>query len=157
MKVVTQATKEIEARISDDVWSRQKRWEVQQSALLETLRDLATAESRVWALLHAYSSANENPTPEQVEECALRNREYMDAMNAFWRSKLATAIVCGDRIANQLDTLDRQIARVRMQATNNRQHDAWDLFDPIQADKATLTRIIREELRFEGLATAPDR
>jgi cytochrome c556 len=40
---VTQTAKEIEAKISGDVWSRQKRWEVQQTALLGTLRDLAAA------------------------------------------------------------------------------------------------------------------
>lgn len=154
VKAVTKATKEIEAKISDDVWSRQKRWEVQQAALLETLRYLADAESRAWALLHAYTNAGQDPTPKQTEDCSLRNREYMDAMNSFWRSKLATAIVCGNRIAGQLDTLDRQLARVRMMATTNRRTDAWDLFDPIQADKAALTTIIREELGFEQLVAA---
>jgi hypothetical protein len=42
VKAVTKATKEIEAKISDDVWSRQKRWEVQQAALLAPCDTLPT-------------------------------------------------------------------------------------------------------------------
>ena len=52
---VTQTTKEIEAKISIDVWSRQQRWEVQKSALLDSLKELASSEALVWALVHVFS------------------------------------------------------------------------------------------------------
>src|SRR5205814_8222466 len=51
VSAVTTTTKQIEARISIDVWSRQQRWEVQKAALLDTLRELASAEAAVWALV----------------------------------------------------------------------------------------------------------
>jgi hypothetical protein len=43
---VTQATKEIEAKISVDVWERQKKWEIKKDALLEAVKELAIAEDR---------------------------------------------------------------------------------------------------------------
>ena len=39
MKAVTNATKEIEAKISTDMWHRQNRWEMRKDAILEALRD----------------------------------------------------------------------------------------------------------------------
>jgi hypothetical protein len=37
-RTLTQATKEIEAKISDDVWARQRRWELKKEIALEVLR-----------------------------------------------------------------------------------------------------------------------
>ena len=60
---VTQATKEIEAKISNDLWSRQQRWEVQKAALLDTLKELASAEAALWRMVWAFSKKGKE-TPE---------------------------------------------------------------------------------------------
>jgi hypothetical protein len=44
MKVTTEATKSIEARISGDVWDRQRQWELKRDTLLETVRSIAIQE-----------------------------------------------------------------------------------------------------------------
>ena len=41
---VTTATKEIEAKISDEVWARQRKWEVRRDAVFEALKELATVQ-----------------------------------------------------------------------------------------------------------------
>jgi hypothetical protein len=43
VSAVTEAAKQIEARISSELWSRQQRWEVQKTALLDSLKELATS------------------------------------------------------------------------------------------------------------------
>jgi hypothetical protein len=43
VKAVTQATKEIEARISGDLWDKQKRWELKRDILLDTAKALNEA------------------------------------------------------------------------------------------------------------------
>jgi hypothetical protein len=152
MAAVTQTTKEIEAKISNDVWSRQKRWEVQQTALLGTLRDLAAAESLVYTLLHEYAKVdNGKLTLEEKDRRELRNREFMNAIHSFWQSKLATGIVCGKRIADQLDKIDHEIARVRLRAQQGSISEAWDIVDTIQREKGALGVIIREEMGFGPL------
>jgi hypothetical protein len=44
MKAVTQATKEIEAKISDDVWARQRRWELRRDILLQTMDEITNMQ-----------------------------------------------------------------------------------------------------------------
>src|ERR1700693_4825413 len=51
VSAVTKATKEIEAKISNEVWERQTRWEVQKGAILDTLRDLASADGLLWKMV----------------------------------------------------------------------------------------------------------
>jgi hypothetical protein len=78
MTAVTNATKQIEARISLDVWSRQQRWEVQKSALLDSLKELASAETATWSLVSAYkvtkgdAGAPQYPDMKQVRGMTLR-------------------------------------------------------------------------------------
>jgi hypothetical protein len=148
MKAVTTATKEIEARISNEFWGRQTRWEVQKAALLDSLRELAGAETLVWKMLHAFTNA---PTESDVDKAHRANaeKEFLTGMQEFWRSKLATGIVCGKRISDQLDVLDHAIARVKVKAQQRQISDAWDLFDEVQAGKRKLGEIIREDLGFE--------
>jgi hypothetical protein len=40
----TEATKKIEARISDDVWDRQKRWELKRDVLLEAIKRIVAID-----------------------------------------------------------------------------------------------------------------
>jgi hypothetical protein len=44
MSAVTKATKDIEAKISSEVWDRQKRWELRREVLFEATRRLADIE-----------------------------------------------------------------------------------------------------------------
>jgi hypothetical protein len=50
MKAVTRATKEIEAKISSEVWDRQKHWEIRREILFEAIRRLAELEDALLAL-----------------------------------------------------------------------------------------------------------
>jgi hypothetical protein len=50
MSMVTKATKEIEARISGDLWDRQKRWELKREILFDAIRRLADLEEGLIAL-----------------------------------------------------------------------------------------------------------
>jgi hypothetical protein len=45
MTAVTTATKNIEARISDEVWQKQKRWEAKREAIFEVMRRLGELEA----------------------------------------------------------------------------------------------------------------
>src|SRR5205823_4462829 len=44
VSAVTQATKEIEAKISSDIWERQKKWEIKKDAIFETMKELGTLQ-----------------------------------------------------------------------------------------------------------------
>src|SRR5271166_1206622 len=55
MGTVTTVTKNIEARISDDYWLKQRRWEVKRDTIFEATRkfgDLEAAFSELTAVVH---------------------------------------------------------------------------------------------------------
>jgi len=48
--VVTRTTQEIEARISNEVWDRQKRWELKREVLLDATKRIAELDQALTAL-----------------------------------------------------------------------------------------------------------
>jgi hypothetical protein len=148
VSAVTKATKEIEAKISNEVWERQTRWEVQKGAILDTLRDLAGADGLLWRMVWAFKKYPTESATDAAKREEAQN-EYMAAIHAFWRSKLSTSIVCGKRISDQLAVVDNVIGRIRNKTIERDFAGAWGLAEEAEAGKRKLGQIIREELRFE--------
>ena len=120
------------------MWSRQQRWEVQKAALLDTLKELASAEAAVWAFVWTFSR-KDHDTEEGKQDRKEANEKYTNAINAFWRTKLATSIVCGREIADQLEKLDNLFGRVRIRTGEGQFGMIWDtLYSEIVAEKRKL-------------------
>jgi hypothetical protein len=56
-KVVTQATKDIEAKISTEMWDRQRRWEMKRDAFFAVVRELESMERALSDLHTMYTPA----------------------------------------------------------------------------------------------------
>lgn len=146
---VTEVTKKIEANISIDLWSRQQRWDVQKSALLESLKELASAEALLWAMVHA-CSGKDRETTEGAQRCKAASDQYMNAINAFWRTQLAMSIVSGKQISDKFEKIDRLMAVVRNKTIQGATEEIWGkYFEQIQAGKRELGAVIRNELEFD--------
>ena len=74
MKAVTQATKEIEAKISDDVWARQRRWELRRDILLQTMDEIANMQGPLAGVAAAAMSL-EDATDEGRKQTALQRMQ----------------------------------------------------------------------------------
>jgi hypothetical protein len=59
VSAVTRTTKEIEARISSDVWDRQKQWEMKREVLFEAAKSVALVEERLMGLHSVLSVAKD--------------------------------------------------------------------------------------------------
>jgi hypothetical protein len=70
MKAVTHATKEIEAKISDDVWARQRRWELRRDIMLQAMDELTNMQGAM-AALTAGAMARERATHDTRTSSAL--------------------------------------------------------------------------------------
>src|ERR1700733_9090074 len=66
VRATTQATKEIEAKISDVVWDRQKRWEMKRDLIFEATKRIAIVKDKLVALCNTYEAGDQtgNPHPE---------------------------------------------------------------------------------------------
>jgi hypothetical protein len=148
--VLTQTTEGIKAKISIDVWSQQQRWDVQKSALLDSLKTLADADTFLWRLVHAFSSTREMEMEVGNRHRTEADQKYAEAMDAFWRTKLAVEIVCGKAIADQFQRIDHIFQLVRNRLPRGEYGDIWNNQHPeMQAAKRELGQVIREQLGFD--------
>jgi hypothetical protein len=147
--ILTQAAKEIEARISIGVWSQQQRWDVQKTALLESLKELATAEAFLSRLVYTFSDTTDH-SEGWAERRKEANEKYADAMNNFWRTQLAMEIVCGRAIGNQFQEIENIFKRIRNSARQGHFDEIWDKQYPeLLAAKRELGETIRRQLEFD--------
>jgi hypothetical protein len=99
-RAMTTATKEIEAKISNDVWERQKRWDMKREATFEALKELGTFQAALTSIVGVYQGTSRHMGTRQVlpEIQAMRNKAYasfQESLGAFWRAKMLAAVVCG--------------------------------------------------------------
>lgn len=92
VKAVTTATKQIEAKISDEVWDRQKRWEVKRDALIDGVKKLS-------ALVDGDEEAR-----AYVGE---RAKEWNDAAVEFETATTVVGLVCRERVSKEMQQLVR--------------------------------------------------
>lgn len=148
--ILTQTTEAIKATISIDVWSHQQRWDAQKTALLESLKALADADTFLWRLVHAFSSTREMAMDVRNQHRTEADQKYVEAMNVFWRTKLAVEIVCGRAIADQFQRIDQTLTLVRRRLTQGDYSDIWEnQYTEMQAAKRELGQIIRQQLGFD--------
>ena len=105
VKTVTRATKEIEAKISDDMWTRQKKWELKREVLFEATKRLADIDDA----LISYDSVlrvTHNRQDDDVASASAKHEALMRwsrASTAFDETKLIVRIVCGKETTEAFD------------------------------------------------------
>jgi hypothetical protein len=105
MSAVTETTENIKAAISDDVWDRQKQWEMRRDAVFEavsTLGELANA-------LYGLHSVHSCPMPEREDLKAYMSSERRDKAMSFdtcnariYRAMFLTRLVVGEQLGMAL-------------------------------------------------------
>jgi hypothetical protein len=92
---VTQATKQIEARISDEVWHRQRQWEMKKEAVFCVMQALGKADDSLVTYLDACEGArNAGDDEEHLEIKRLARSEWHDCVKDFDRKRALAMLVC---------------------------------------------------------------
>lgn len=96
---VTQTTKEIESKISSEVWNRQKRWELKREVLFEGVQRLSDSEDALSSLHAVFQVEHNDPEGENVpswyEEKSERLKRWRDASAEFDETRVKVSIACG--------------------------------------------------------------
>jgi hypothetical protein len=98
---LTQATKEIEAKISHEVWDRQRKWEVKKEALFDAARGLVELNNALMQLSSVADAKKNKPDiPEHVwllqENEALKT--CMEAANSLQKITLLLSVTVGPEV-----------------------------------------------------------
>lgn len=95
MKAVTQATKEIEGKISDDFWGQQRRWELHRDILLAAIDRLAEFQGDTNKLI-AFGRSEQIATSDEDK---IKFRELMAAVGESLVSHAASLMQTRYRVA----------------------------------------------------------
>jgi len=94
VRIITTTTKEIEAKISNAVWDRQKQWELKREVLFEASRRLAELDDTLPGL-HATVQVDPNPDDPGWHELVAEKREkWQRAVSGFDTAKMLVGMVC---------------------------------------------------------------
>jgi hypothetical protein len=108
VQTITQATKEIEAKISDKMWDRQKHWELKRDVLFTAMKNVTECDVAL---------RNFNSQPKVEEESWLAAARKLDETNLLiavtCSSEMNLAydayVVFANSVANKIFTRDKQI------------------------------------------------
>lgn len=101
VEAVTQATKAIEAKISNEMWERQKRWEIKRDGIVEAIKELASVEDSLRAMYILFlisQKAGEPDSQQMVQQKTDAIIRWNQASLAFQRAKLLASIACGSEV-----------------------------------------------------------
>ena len=157
---VTKTTKEIEAKISSDVWDRQKRWELKREVLLEATLRAAQLDDALRVLNITIDLEREQASQDASLNLDLLNRrnaagaEWLKAANAFDQTKLWVSVVCGEAVTAAIHNLAAVGMYIAAKLANG--EDIYDEEKPEFMQRLFAARdAIREELRIDALKQPP--
>ncbi|HLY61939.1 MAG TPA: hypothetical protein VKV95_14430 [Terriglobia bacterium] len=104
MAAVTQTTKEIEAKISDEVWDRQKLWEMKRQVLFEAAKRITEADNALTGLHALYISEPKLDDPNWAKAISETHKRWIDAHAALDTTRMLVGIVCGKEVTMAIDS-----------------------------------------------------
>jgi hypothetical protein len=121
MSAVTETTENIKAAISDDVWDRQKQWELRRDTLFETVRALSDLNNALIELHSIHSSpipGHEDLKLHRMNELREKAKSF-DARNAKFSSSMFLArMVIGKELHKALTECVNEIRSISRKILN---------------------------------------
>jgi hypothetical protein len=144
---LTQATKEIEGRISHDIWNAQRRTELSSAAVIAAVETLANAERALKGSLIEIKRTIEGEAPSPLKDSL---SDGMDIMFALDRIRFKFALMAGPSvIINFMKLSDAYTkALLTMNITEFDEEKAKVAFAEFQSSLAAFLMAVRNELNF---------
>jgi hypothetical protein len=155
VSAVTKATKEIEARISDEVWDRQRLWEMKRDAFFVLMKAESAAANALFGFMSACDVAKDHP-PENQAALNLRRKstaEWLAAGAEFDSARAQVSLVCGQEVDKRLVSLDTLFKKTAVGLSKG--EDVSGLDKQFLRERHALRAAVRAELTEPRRATNP--
>jgi hypothetical protein len=151
VEATTEATKRIEASISNDVWDRQRHWELKKEAVFEVMRALGKADETLHFASVAEVEARKPDNAGRFEQIKTESWDsFYSAIDDFDRKRALALIVCEAGFNNTLIRLKVHLRRIGHQLLEKEiaSYEDYISTSDIKKDFALAYRYARTELRI---------
>jgi hypothetical protein len=159
MAAVTMATKEIEAKISDDAWSRQKRSELRRDIMLETVDGISRIRAEMGRLMATTAAAalitNEAAKRELAEQTKSCRLALICESPKLLSLSYRLALVTGNALQREFAELRELLLAARFPAGGVMGKAESELASKTDAATTRVLEAIRDELGFPPVAITP--
>ncbi len=146
---LTQATKEIEAKISDAVWDRQRKWEIKKEVLFDATRGLVDFNN---ALIGLSSIDQAKKTHPHIPAAIWLEQENQvmklcsEAGNGLQRITLLLSVTVGREVLSTFSKTDNILKDMSTMMGSGDFDGARALIEPMRSNRNELIGQIRTEL-----------
>jgi hypothetical protein len=155
VRVVTKATKEIEAKISDEVWDRQKRWELKREVLFDTIKRTALVKDALTELYAFFDAEKGSRSPSSLERSEARLKvmtEWSEAVNNLDQATLLVGLVCAEESREILLKFSLFVRQLATELTSGKPEALLATTDQLATHLNAITAAMRKELGLETSA-----
>jgi hypothetical protein len=148
-----QATKEIEAKIDNQIWSGQRQWELKRDALLATVSALRQAHSAIQILYSAYDVDMKVKGEEWKERIPEERKRSSEALAIFNEKRFEASLVCSKTVNSALETPASLMRVCIIRFAQGDSKKASDLAPRINDAVKLAIDFMRKELGFTPLSS----
>jgi predicted HNH restriction endonuclease len=150
VQAVTTATKVIEAKISDEVWTRQRGWELRRDAIFEALKEMATVERSLRLDLVSHDNIGLDRTRnDEIQTQHMCPQKHEEALVAFARAKVLASVACSKQVRDQFDLVEEILDVTAKRAVAGEIAVAWDKQREYWPAVAALLQMVRRDLAVD--------
>jgi hypothetical protein len=153
---LTKTAKEIEAKINEGVWERQRQWELKREALLEGGRAIADFLAAIIRLNAIYATKQGASQDEETQYLIAQSKQETDALDAvnkatysFQRAQLIVSIIGGKELQIAFVKTERLYKKIAVKITEGDTEYLNKAFPELRSLGSKLTLTMRRELGFD--------
>jgi hypothetical protein len=155
VRAVTKTTKEIEAKISGEVWDRQKRWELKRDVLFDAVKKSAAAHQalmKVHAVYQTDKAAMARGEPGRMDEHTKASGVLLQATAELDDTYLLVSLVSGGETRKALGEFIPLARDIGMKLTDRQPDALQESRGEVSKKLAAVTAAVRKELEIDKLA-----
>lgn len=126
VRAVTTATKEIESKISNETWDRQKQWELKREMIIGVSNAVSELEE---VLLYTHSTVQvgkESQGDEWMEAYHEALTRWRKACAAFDRARMLVVVICSKETADAVNEYGKFAMRLAADITKDKNAGVYD-------------------------------
>lgn len=148
VSIVTRTTEQIKAEISNDVWDRQKQWEMKREATFGAAKTVSDIDNCISALDVSTRNRNDDD-PKWLEENRQVEQAWNRAADGYELTLIQIEITCSSNTIGAMHEFHEQASDCARFLLQSRIGEAQRHYRDLSVKRVAVIRALRSELGFE--------